>query len=126
MKYARRLLVGKQYTQDDLIPLLILVIKSLGGTAKKQTIDDEMYDLLSDEFSKNIWHETVSHNVPRWQHDIAWAKERARQHHYYVKSAKEAGHGIWQLTKKGEDYANDLIKQLESSKKVIRRRKASE
>ena len=121
MKQARQLLKGKRYSQDDLIPLLILVIHSLGGSAPKQKVDEHMYDLLNSEFSVNVYHEKVSRGVPRWQHDIAWAKERARQNDGYVKSAGEAGHGTWELTEKGVEYANHLIRKISS--RVIRRKK---
>jgi len=123
MDYARRLLKGKKYSQDELIPFLVLVIQSFGGIARKSDVDKKMYELLDSEFSKDVYRETVSHNVERWKHDIAWAKERARQHHGYVKSAEKAGWGIWELTKYGKEYAGKLIKQLESSGKVIRRKK---
>lgn len=125
MDYARRLLKDKKYSQDELIPFLVLVIQSFGGTARKRDVDDKMYKILDTEFSKDVYHETVSHNVERWKHDIAWAKERARQHHAYVKSAEQAGWGIWELTASGKEYADKLIKQLESSVKVIRRKRKS-
>ena len=35
MDYARRLLNGKKYSQDELIPYLVLVIQSFGGIARK-------------------------------------------------------------------------------------------
>ena len=123
MDYARRLLKDKKYSQDELIPFLVLVIQSFGGIARKSDVDAKMYKLLDSEFSKDVYHETVSHNVERWKHDIAWAKERARQHHGYVKSAVEAGRGIWELTSFGKKYASELIKQLDSASKVIRRKK---
>jgi hypothetical protein len=124
MDYARRLLKGKSYSQDELIPFLVLVIKSFGGMAKKSDVDDKMYELLDSEFSIGVYHETVSHHIERWKHDIAWAKERARQHHGYIKSAEQAGWGIWELTNSGKEYADKLVKQLEASVKVIRRRKS--
>ncbi len=123
MDYARRLLKGKIYSQDELIPFLVLVIQSFGGIARKSDVDAKMYRLLESEFSKDVYHETVSHNVKRWRHDIAWAKERSRQHHGYIKSAEEAGWGIWELTSSGKKYASELIKQLESAAKVIIRKK---
>jgi hypothetical protein len=123
MDYARRLLKGKKYSQDELIPFLLLVIQSFGGKAIKSDVDAKMHKLLDSEFSNDVYHETVSHNVERWKHDVAWAKERARQHHGYVKSAEEAGWGIWELTNSGKKFANELIKQLESSSKVIIRKK---
>lgn len=122
MDYARRLLKGKKYSQDELIPFLILVIQSFGGIAREHDVDKKMYELLSSEFSNNVYHQTVSHNVERWRHDIAWAKERARQHHGYVKSAEEAGWGNWELTSSGKEYAKKLIKKLEASVKVIKGR----
>jgi len=123
MDYARRLLKGKKCSQDELIPFLVLVIQSFGGVARKSDVDNKMYEILDSEFSKDVYHETVSNNVERWKHDVAWAKERARQHHGYVKSAKEAGWGIWQLTPSGSNFAQKLIQKLESMSKVIRRKK---
>lgn len=123
MDYARRLLKDKKYSQDEIIPFLVLVIKSFGGIAKKSDVDEKMYELLASEFSNNVYHETVSHNVEHWKHDIAWAKERARQHHGYVKSAEQAGWGIWELINSGKEYADKLIRQLEASVKVIRKKR---
>jgi len=123
MDYARRLLKGKKYSQDNLIPFVVIVIGSFGGTAYKQDVDEKIYKILEEEFSNRVYHESVSHNVPRWQHDIAWAKERARQIHSYVKSAEEAGRGIWELTEKGKEYYKSLIKKLERSV-IIRKKNA--
>jgi hypothetical protein len=123
MDYASRLLKGKKYSQDELIPFLVLVIQSFGGIARKSDVDHKMYELLDSEFSKDVYHKTVSNNVERWQHDVAWAKERARQLHGYVKSAEEAGWGIWELTSSGKKFAKELIQRLESAAKVIRRKK---
>lgn len=123
MDYARRLLKGKKYSQDDLIPFVVLVIGSFGGTAYKYEVDEKMYKILEEEFSSQVYHGTVSHNVPRWQHNIAWAKERAKQIHAYVKSAEESGRGVWQLTEKGREYYEYLIKQLERSVIVRKKRK---
>ena len=82
------------------------------------------FDLVFEDFvfwASQVCHETVLHFVPRWQHDIAWAKERAKQIHACVKSAEEAGRGVLQLTEKGREYYKYLIKQLEPS--VILRKK---
>ena len=123
MEYARRLLKGKKYSQDNLIPFVVLVIGSFGGVAYKHEVDEKIYKILEEEFSNQVYHETVSHNVPRWRHDIAWAKERAKQIHGYVKSAEESGHGIWELTNKGKEYYQLLIKKLERSVITRKRRK---
>lgn len=123
MEYARRLLRGKKYSQDNLIPFVVLVIGSFGGTAYKHNVDEKIYKILEEEFSSQVYHETVSHNVPRFQHDIAWAKERAKQIHAYVKSAEESGRGVWELTEKGTEFYKRLIKQLKRSVIVRKKRK---
>jgi hypothetical protein len=123
MEYARRLLRGKKYTQDRLIPFVVLVIGSFGGVAEKAEVDDKMYRILEEDFSDDICHETVANNIPRWRHDIAWAKERAKQIHSYVKSAEDSGRGIWELTVKGKNYYGELIIKIERSTAVIRRKK---
>lgn len=116
MEYARRLLKGKKYTQDSLIPFVVLVIGSFGGIAEKREVDEKMYKILEEEFSDNVCQQTVAHDVPRWRHDIAWAKERAKQIHTYVKSAEESGRGIWELTEKGKNYYDELVKYLDEFK----------
>lgn len=121
MDFVRRLLKGKNLSQDDLIPILVLAIGSLGNKVLKSDVDEKMYDLLKEEFSAPVYHEKVANNVPRWKHDIAWAKERAKQHHGYVKSAEQSGRGVWELTNKGIEYLKQLRKKLERS--VITRKK---
>ena len=102
-----------------------LVIGSFGGVAEKNDVDARIYKILEDEFSDHICHETVAHNVPRWQHDIAWAKERAKQIHGYVKSAEESGRGIWELTEEGKKYYQHLVNSLKPST-VLRKKKTPE
>jgi hypothetical protein len=82
-----------------------------------------MYEILHSEFSKDVYHETVSKKVERWKHDIAWAKEKARQGHDYIKSAVDAGWSIWELTENGRQKAERLIEDLERESSVIRRRR---
>lgn len=124
MEYIRKLLKGKKFKQDDLIPIVVLAIGSHGGIADKSDVDTQIYEVLKDEFSEKIYQETVSHDVPRWRHDIAWAKERAKQIHGYVKSADESGRGIWELTQKGQEYYDEIVQQLNKST-ILRKRKAS-
>lgn len=90
---------------------------------RKVALMKKMYKLLNDEFSKDVYHQKVSHNIERWKEDVAWAKERAKQLHGYVKSPDDAGWGIWELTEKGKKLADELIRKLESANKVILRKK---
>ena len=91
MSYTRKYIEGKKYSQDDLIPVIVLILGVSGGRAHKKYVEEKVYDLFRNEFSKDLYHKKVAnYNVPRWKHDIAWAKERAKQIHNYMKSAKDA------------------------------------
>lgn len=95
-------LAHKKITQDDLIKYVIKVLYEHGGKAEKSDVEEAIYRMLKEIFSQKWYQDTVSHNVPRWKHNIAWAKDRARQHHGFIKSAKESGRGIWELTEAGK------------------------
>lgn len=116
--YARKYIEGKKYSQDDLIPIVILLLGTSGGRAIKNYVEKEIYDLLREEFSKDLYHEKVANaTVPRWKHDIAWARERAKQKHGYIKLAEESGRGNWELTSKGMTYFNKMKKELKENLK---------
>jgi predicted transcriptional regulator len=93
--------------QDHMIPFIIKYLQSRGGKAYKREVENEMYKIFKNEFDKPYYQQGVSHNVPRWQEDVAWSKDRARQIHGLIKNAKESGRGIWELTDKGKKFKND-------------------
>jgi hypothetical protein len=111
--YARKYLKDKKYSQDDLIPIIILLIGGNGGRAPKRYVEENVYDLLRDEFRKDIYHERVANNIPRWKHDIAWARERAKKNHGYIKPPTTWSRGIWELTEKGKAFYQELVQALE-------------
>ena len=107
--YARRYLEGKRLTQDQLIPVIIILIGDKGGRATKQYVEENVYALFRGEFHKPVYHEKVAnYAVPRWKHDVAWDRERAKQRLGYLKPAPKSGRGIWELTEKGKAYFSDL------------------
>jgi hypothetical protein len=89
--------------QTDLIPYIIAVLKDHGGRARKELVDRQVYAALEVEFRKPWYQETVALGIPRWQHSIAWAKERAKRDDL-IKSPKESGRGYWELTESGRRY----------------------
>ncbi len=99
----------KKITQDDLIPYIIKILHKHGGRVSKKQVDEEIYQMFQDEFQDEWYHGVVSHGIPRWKHNIAFAKERAKLLHGYIKSAAESGHGIWELTQEGEKYYQTVI-----------------
>lgn len=88
--------------QDDLIPYIVKVLQRHGGRATKKQVENEIYEIFKDRFNEPWYQDTVSHGVPRWKHNIAFAKERAKLLHHYVKSAEESGRGYWELTETGK------------------------
>lgn len=89
--------------QENLIDYIIKILYEKGGKATKKVVENEIYQLFKNQFEGQYYQQKVAHGVPRWKHYIAWAKERAK-HEGYVKSPKESGLGIWELTQKGIDY----------------------
>lgn len=104
-----RYIQGKRFTQEDLIPLVVLVVGAKGGRATKQYVEETLYEFLREEFHKPVYQEKVAnYTVPRWKHDIAWAREKAKQIHGYIKPATKSGSGMWELTEKGTAFYNKL------------------
>lgn len=95
--------------QEELIPYIVKILYENGGKATKTVVEKEVFKLLQHEFEKPYYNETVSHGVPRWKHHIAWAKERAKQRHGFIKGARESGRGIWELTDEGIAYYENSL-----------------
>jgi len=88
---------GKKLSQDDLIPQIIQVLKKHSGCARKDQVEQEIYKMFQDVFKEPWYQETVANGVPRWQHNIAWAKERAKRKGL-IKRPDDSGRGYWELT----------------------------
>jgi len=88
---------------------IVRILYENGGKSTKSLVEQEIFTLFQHEFEKPYYKETVSHGVPRWKHNIAWAKERAKQLHGFIKSAKESDRGIWELTDKGISYCENNL-----------------
>lgn len=91
---------GKRITQDDFIPYIIKILQKHDGRARKDQVEEEIYQLLKDILKEPWYQETVSSGVPRWQHFIAWAKERAKRKGL-IKRPNDSGRGYWELSASG-------------------------
>lgn len=108
---------SEKISQDDLIPYIVRVLYDFGGSATKAQVEDEIYKIFKEQFRNKWYQDTVSHGVERWQHNIAWAKERAIQRHNLIKPASESGRGIWELTSKGKEYYHKIKSEIEKLSK---------
>ncbi len=93
---------SNRITRDDLIHYIVMVLQKHGGRARKDQVDSEIYRMLKGTLDKDPWYkETVSHGIPRWKHNIAWAKEEAKRRGL-IKDPAESGRGWWELTEGGK------------------------
>jgi restriction endonuclease Mrr len=68
-----------------------------GGIGRIYKILLQEAQMFKDLFKEPWYQETVSNGVPRWQHNIAWAKERAKRKGL-IKRPDDSGRGYWELT----------------------------
>jgi restriction endonuclease Mrr len=81
--------------------IVLLVLKKHGGRVPKEQVEQEIFNAFQDVFKDPWYQQTVSNGVPRWQHNIAWAKERAKRKGL-VKSPHDSGRGYWELSESGK------------------------
>ena len=86
--------------QDDMEHEILEALRQLGGQSSKKRVEDFIFDKFKRELTKDWYQEPVSHGIPRWKHNIAWAKEKLK-HQNRIKPPSESGRGIWALTDKG-------------------------
>lgn len=94
----------QKISQDALIPHMVRVLKQHGGRTTKEQVERELYTMFKATFDHPWYQETVSTGIPRWQHNVAWAKERAKKRGL-LKRPSESGRGYWELTDKGMKFS---------------------
>ncbi len=90
----------QKISQHALIPHIVEILKRHGGQAPKDQVEKEIFSKFRNTFEHPWYQQTVSNGVPRWQHNLAWAKEAAKKQGL-IKRPSESGRGIWALTDKG-------------------------
>lgn len=96
----------EKISQEDLIPVIVKVLQEKGGRASKDEVEKKIYQMFKDTFKDAWYRETMSHGIPRWKHNIAWAKEMAK-HKGLIKRPADSGRGYWELTEKGKPYKSE-------------------
>ncbi|MEM2786091.1 MAG: winged helix-turn-helix domain-containing protein [Candidatus Nitrosotenuis sp.] len=84
----------------SLVPEIVRILQSHGGRARKEQVEEEVYHKFERSFRLPYYQQPVSTGVPRWQHNLAWAKEAAKNRGL-VKRPSESGRGVWELTQSG-------------------------
>lgn len=86
--------------REIIISSIIKVLQRNDGRASKEQVETEVYKMFQDKFDKAWYQERVANGIPRWQHTVAWAKEKAK-HQGLIKRPEESGRGYWELTTSG-------------------------
>lgn len=71
------------------------------STADKRTVEEEIYEMFRSKFADPYWHQPVSHGIPRWKHEVNWARQDAKKKKGLIKPPNESGRGVWELTAAG-------------------------
>jgi hypothetical protein len=82
---------------------IVRALQSLGGRAAKEKVEEIIFKKYERVFSLPYYQQPVSWGIPRWQHNIAWAKEDAKKRGL-VKWPSESGRGTWELTPAGRTF----------------------
>jgi very-short-patch-repair endonuclease len=91
----------KKISLDDLIPLIIKILRRHGGRAHKAEIEREIYERLKLVFDTPWYQEIVSTGVTRWQYVITLAKEVAKSKGL-IKRPEHSKRGYWELSEKAK------------------------
>ncbi|MBN1997610.1 winged helix-turn-helix domain-containing protein [candidate division KSB1 bacterium] len=86
--------------QKEMIPDIVNILKENGGIATKEFVDEKIFQLYRDVFEQNYYQQKVSNGIPRWKHNVAWAKEIAKNMGL-IEPPSMSGRGMWKLTDKG-------------------------
>ena len=93
--------------QDNMVEEIIKALRSRGGRARKFQVEEIILEKYSEEFKKAWYQASVAHGVPRWKHNIAWAKEKLK-HEGLIKPPSESGRGMWELTDKANRNSTNI------------------
>lgn len=90
---------SEKISVKSLVPEIIKILQSHGDRARKEQVEKEIFKKFERTFTLPYYQQTVANGIPRWQHNLAWAKEAAKNRGL-IKRPSESGRGIWELSKK--------------------------
>lgn len=100
-KRQRTYIASGAIGQEEMFNEILDVLQKLGGRETKRRIEELIFEKYRGEFVKEWYQEPVAQGVPRWKHNIAWAKEKLK-HQGLIKRPSQSGRGIWELTESGK------------------------
>jgi very-short-patch-repair endonuclease len=89
----------RKISLDDLVQLIIKILRRHGGRAHKTEVEREIYAKCKLVFDIPWYQEIVSTGVTRWQYNITLAKEFAKSKGL-IKRPEHSKKGYWELIEK--------------------------
>jgi hypothetical protein len=93
--------VGDHLTQDNIKSFIIYVLRMNGGVAKKSVVEDGLWKIFYDEWSKPFYQEILKDGVPKWKKDYEFARFRAMDLDQLIEPPTPGQRGIWKLSSRG-------------------------
>jgi len=88
-----------QVKEIELIREIVAFLKRRGGSAPKKAVEKAVYEKFRVVFTSPHYTERVGGGVPRWQKNVQFARNTARNMGL-IKPPEESGRGNWELTEK--------------------------
>ena len=88
-----------QVKEIELIREIIAFLKHSGGSAPKIAVEKAVFEKFKGVFRSPHYDERVGGGVPRWQKNVQFARNTARNMGL-IKPPDESGRGNWELTEK--------------------------
>ena len=88
-----------QVKEIELIREIVAFLKRRGGSAPKKAVEKAVYEKFRAVFTSPHYTERVGGGVPRWQKNVQFARNTARNMGL-IKPPEESGRGNWELTEK--------------------------
>jgi hypothetical protein len=93
--------VGDHLTQDNIKPFIIYVLRMNEGVAIKSVVEDGLWKIFYDEWSKPFYQEILNDGVPKWKKDYEFARFRAMDLDQLIEPPTTGQRGIWKLSSRG-------------------------
>jgi len=88
-----------QIKEIELIREITAFLKRSGGSASKIAVEKAVFEKFKNVFTSPYYSERVGGGVPRWQKNVQFARNTARNMGL-IKPPDESGRGNWELTDK--------------------------
>jgi len=93
-----------RFSTTEFETLVVEVLKTMGGKARKRDVEEEAFRRNTAIFKQPNYQKSVGEGIPAWKKHLQFARQRLCNKGFLEKP-NVAGVGVWQLARKGWDFA---------------------